>query len=501
MFSHDSLEIINGEEGPPAIPVETESSSKSSKSSESSELVITANDVAVAKALLKDYRRREKASYIYLVPDSRGMGPSDGLFRESVPGFDQTDEQQVHQHATDRYCPKLHLLSDRDQGETEKSHSRPENRPLGCPIVLRAHRWSERRVRDRDFRAASRLTMVAEFTNNVGPVSPDSLSVAVAASSAEPVSLSVLPVTDVTTISMTAPESKGPTDNTVTVITTPIAGPESLSFIVTALGNKDKASPDASDVSSSGEYHMAMCDTADDTDSDMPPPLTDVVSDDEDDEYTAQSRPLSGNKGAEHDQSATVEMSNLFNSGAMEITDLPSDLDSVGWECVHELKTNGESVSLKSRLCAAPASRPLAHDLVPHREMLGSMQWDAHIAHPDSLYALNLLIAESKAPLGVAENQCPVSRLCERQVHRVFGGILSGIKGPGGRASSSTVRKVCVKDIVGYFKLQKGVHVPCGRECVRRHMSELLRAPVNIEAAIDQVNSVVRERKLALKVV
>jgi hypothetical protein len=61
--------------------------------------------------------------------------------------------------------------------------------------------------------------------------------------------------------------------------------------------------------------------------------------------------------------------------------------------------------------------------------------------------------------------------------------------------------QVCVKDIVGHFKLQKGVHMPCGRECVRRHMSELSRSPVNIDAAIDQINAVVRERKLALKVV
>jgi hypothetical protein len=64
--------------------------------------------------------------------------------------------------------------------------------------------------------------------------------------------------------------------------------------------------------------------------------------------------------------------------------------------------------------------------------------------------------------------------------------------------------QVCVKDVMRCFDIpnEKGQrYKACGSRCLRRHMSDLMRAPVALSSAIEQVRLVIRDETLAQRTV
>jgi hypothetical protein len=61
--------------------------------------------------------------------------------------------------------------------------------------------------------------------------------------------------------------------------------------------------------------------------------------------------------------------------------------------------------------------------------------------------------------------------------------------------------QVCVNDLMGVLKVKGKNHRECASNCPRRHMPSLLAAPYSASSLCDQIQSVVKDKPLAVKVI
>jgi hypothetical protein len=61
--------------------------------------------------------------------------------------------------------------------------------------------------------------------------------------------------------------------------------------------------------------------------------------------------------------------------------------------------------------------------------------------------------------------------------------------------------QVCVNDLMGVLKVKGKNHRECASNCPRRHMPSLLAAPSSPSSLCDQIQSVVKDKPLAVKVI
>ncbi len=61
--------------------------------------------------------------------------------------------------------------------------------------------------------------------------------------------------------------------------------------------------------------------------------------------------------------------------------------------------------------------------------------------------------------------------------------------------------QVCVNDLIKVLNVRGRGHKDCPSNCPRRHMTDLLRAPVSAESAVDQAQAVLKDKTVAARVV